>query len=313
MNWKPNRYRKHEPMRRLILFANLLILAGFAVGCGENRFSLDKSVKGLFGADDETPEEMASRLFDEKDPDARREGIEMLSRKSWALDEPYLKRFATLTQPANESDPNVRAVAVRTLGRASDRKYMREIISALDDPAVVVRWDAAVVLTEMPSEKATRKLEWLAINDDSVDVRAAAAKALRHYREDEVYRTLLRCLADEDFLVRCEARDSLVFMTGQDRGYDPVAWVDDPAKLGRESLPEPVVRYKKKPWWDWFGVTAQTESIRKEEPEDKRPWWDWLDVTTEDASETGRVPQPKDHPTSEDPPIVSPESRVVSP
>ena len=52
-----------------------------------------------------------------------------------------------------------------------------------------------------------------------------------------------------------------------------------------------VVRYKKRPWWDWAKITKETEAIgpkydqpakktggkpKSEKKEYKRPWWDWF-------------------------------------
>jgi hypothetical protein len=266
------------------------LTAVFLAGCkGDKRqYTLDYQIKKMFGGG-RTPEEMAADAFNTKDPDVRRLAIEELSHKRWALRDPYLKRFAQLTQPDREEDPSVRAVAVRTLGRAGNTKYHPEILTALTDSAPMVRCDAAVVMQAMPNEKAIPTLQKMAISDESIDCRANAAGALRHYRTDPVYRTLLRCLNDEDFTARSAAHESLVFQVGEDHGYMPENWAGDPGKLGQETLPEPKVRYRKRPWWDWMKVTKETDErhdppvspqSRDENKEEwKRPWWDWGGVT----------------------------------
>ena len=271
--------------RRLKIRIFLTILAAMLPlgGCGKDpkTKTLDYQIKRVFGVDSETPTEMAAGAFDETDPDVRRVAIEKLSHKKWALREPYLKRFATLTNPKLEEDPSVRAVAVRTLGKAGDTKYHPQIIAALDDPSSVVRWDAAKVLDNLPTDKAVTKLQWLAIRkSEPLDVRAAAAKALRHYRTDPVYKTLLRCLDDENFTVRMAAHESLVYMTGRDRGFLPEKWAQSPDQIGKETLPEPVIRYKKRPWWDWMKTMKETEEVAAPgtEKKEKRAWWDWFGV-----------------------------------
>ncbi len=285
-----------------LLFLTLaLSFIAFSTGCNKNTdkkvYTMDYQIKKIFGADNTTPEEKAAMAFDTTDPDVRRTAIELLSRKQWALRDPYLKRFAQLTKPGIEKDPSVRAVAVRALGKAHNRKYMPEILASLDDPSPVVRWDAAVVMQSMPDKQAVITLQKMAISDDSVDVRASAANALRQYRTTSVFRTLLRCMADSDFTVRSAAHASLVFQTGQDKGYDPENWAQGEGKIGMETLPEPVVHYKKRPWWDWAKMTKETEAIapayghpanktgdqpntEKEKP--KRPWWDWFGTTQKD-------------------------------
>lgn len=242
----------------------LALLAGALCGCktkGGKPYNIDSSIKNMFGAEDETPTEMAANVFNTEDSDMRRKGIESMSRQKWALREPHLKLFAQHTKPTVESDPSVRAVAVRTLGRSRAAKYLPEILAALQDESSVVRWDAAVVLTDMPSDKAILMLQRMAVSDESMDTRAAAATALRCYRHDSVYRTLLRCLDDESFTVRTAAHDSLVFQTKHDKGYEAESWAEG-GTAGSEVLPEPVVRYKKRPWWDWFKTTKETESIK---------------------------------------------------
>lgn len=258
--------RSMDGRRATLLFLAALLTAILpATGCSGDgdgdSVTLDSLIKDALGADKLTPTEQAAMAFDQNDPDVRRRAIELLSNKSWALRDPYLKRVAVLTKPGLEPNASVRAVAVRMLGRAGNTKYRPEILDALDDPSPVVRWDAAIVLDTMSSKKAVLKLQKLAINDESSDVRAAAAKSLRHFRTDEVHQTLLRCLDDNDFIVRHSAHAALVFQTGQDRGINAENWVDDPTKIGSESLPVQTVRYKKRPWWDWYKITDETEVI----------------------------------------------------
>ena len=266
----------------VVFFATALLFAG---GCNKNKgsevYTMDYQVKKLMGGDpNKTPEQMAADAFNEKDPDIRRSGIEGLSTKKWALREPYLKYFAKLTDPKLEPDVTVRAVAVRTLGRAQATKYQEEINHALDDPSPVVRCDAAIVLNEMPSDEVVSRLRAMTIDtEEKIDVRAAAAAALKHYRTDDVYKTLLRALDDEDFSLRDAAHKSLVYMTGQDHGFTSENWAASPDQVGKETLPEPVVVYKKRPWWDWMKVTKESETVhpdveRKGE-EEKNKWWNW--------------------------------------
>ncbi|MBN1556324.1 MAG: HEAT repeat domain-containing protein [Phycisphaerae bacterium] len=276
--------KRPDRMTIRMLWATLLLAGAFCAGCGKDSevFTADYQIKRLFGGDPKkSPKQLAAAAFNEKDPDIRRSGIEGLSQKSWALREPYLKYFSRLTDPRLEPDVTVRAVSVRTLGRAHATKYQEEINRALDDPSPVVRCDAATVLDEMPSDDVISRLRSLVIDvEEPIDVRAAAAKALRHYRTDEVYKTLLRALDDDDFTLRDAAHKSLVYMTGQDHGYSPERWAKSPDQVGKETLPEQVVRYKKRPWWDWMKITRESESVhpdaaRREEEKKKRKWWKW--------------------------------------
>jgi hypothetical protein len=263
----------------------LAVAATLLGGCKSKSsevYTMDYQLKKLAGGDPtKTPEQMAADTFNEKDPDVRRSGIEGLSTKKWALREPYLKYFSKLTDPQIESDVTVRAVAVRTLGRAHATKYQEEINLALDDPSPVVRCDAATVINEMPSEEVVSRLRAMVIDtEEKIDVRAAAAAALKHYRTDDVYKTLLRALDDDDFSLRDAAHKSLVYMTGQDYGDASKNWAKSPDQVGKETLPEPVVVYKKRPWWDWMQVTKESETLhpeaaKEEEEQNQRKWWQW--------------------------------------
>lgn len=266
-----------------MLLATLLL----PTGCKDQDrevYTADYQIKRLFGGDPKkNPKRMAADAFNEKDPDIRRSGIEGLSTKPWALREPYLKYFAKLTDPRLESDVTVRAVCVRALGRAHATKYQEEINRALDDPSPVVRFDAATVLNEMPSPEAVSRLRALVISEDEpIDVRAAAARALRHYRTDAVYQTLLRAMDDDDYSLRDAAHKSLIFLTGRDYGETPENWAKTPDQVGKETLPEPppVVRYRRRPWWDWMKLTRESETApvnapAEEAPPAKRSWWPW--------------------------------------
>jgi hypothetical protein len=291
------------------LLAALCATTGMGCKGDKKKYTVDYLIRNeLFGVDDTTPAEQAKMAFDERDPDIRRTAIEKLSQNSWALREPYLKRFAQLSRPVEEEDPSVRAVAVRTLGRAGDKGYLPDIIAALDDPEPMVRWDACVVLNRMPDERAVIRLRQMAIDpEETIDVRAAAATALQHYRQDEVYRTLLRSLNDPDFTVRSAAHDSLVVMTGRDLGYDPMNWSEDRDAVGQETLPEPQVRYRKRPWWDWMKVTSETEAAEPAESRDAaddwdRPWWDWGGVTKPDDAPPGEPNEANEASLQDEPP-----------
>jgi hypothetical protein len=265
--------------------AALAVAVMLCAGCKDQDrdiYTMDYQLKKLVGGDPKKdPKQLAADVFNEKDPDIRRSGIEGFSMKKWALREPYLKYFARLTDPQAESDVTVRAVAVRALGRAHATKYQEEVNRALDDPSPVVRCDAATVLDEMPSEDVVARLRTMTIDtDETIDVRAAAARALKHYRTDDVYKTLLRALDDDDFSLRDAAHKSLVYMTGQDHGYAPENWAQGPDQVGKETLPEQVVVYKKRPWWDWMQITKESETLhpdaaKEEEQKKKRKWWQW--------------------------------------
>jgi HEAT repeat protein len=247
------------------LFLLSVVIAGCNRDVDTNEEILQKQFENPFGQK-MTPVQAAAMIFDQKDPDTRRAGIEWLSHKDWALKDPYLKRFASLTDPKVEPDAAVRSVAVRVLGKAGNTAYQPQINAALDDPDSSVRWDAAIVLATMPSDKVIIRLQAIVLHDESIDARSAAAAALARYKNDDAYRTLLQALADDEFIVRSAAHDALVTMTGVDHGYDPAGWVPDRSKVDLNHMPPPVVRHRKRPWWDWMRTTKEVEVIQPVEP-----------------------------------------------
>jgi len=180
--------------------------------------------------------------FDPNDPDRRREGIIGLSQHDYGLKEPYLEGYATLLR--SDRDPLVRAAAVRALGKAQDPNYLPAVTAALSDPSVTVRQDAAAALGSLTGPAATGPLCRAALEDEDKLVRAHCAQALRHYRQQPVYDTLVKCLSDPAFAVRYEAHESLVALGGTDLGYDPRAW-------SRAGLPAKQAKGEARPWWRW--------------------------------------------------------------
>lgn len=227
-----------------------------------------------------SPKQQVEMTLDADDADQRREGIVRLSSRKWGLKEPYLKYYAMVLN--TDADSLVRCAAVSALGRAGDRKYLRDIIAAMSDKSFAVRWDAAVALDNVTGEAAVEPLRRAAIHDDSTDVRMCSARALRHYNRPEVIRTLVGCLSDPAFGVRHQARASLVQITGRDMGAEPRSW----AGAADGKLPPPPPIEPKRRWWRRSRrarpsepATQPTQPATMPATKARRPWWDWMGVT----------------------------------
>ncbi len=198
-------------------------------------------VKKMFGP---SPTELVRQMFESEDPDLRRSAVEGLSKHDWGRRGSYLKAYAILT-----ADPaaTVRSAAVRALGRSGDAKYAKEVISALSDSEASVRTDAAVALDSMFAPDAIEPLSARATSDVSPDVRVAAARSLRQYRQQDVLKALLRCLDDPKLAVRLQAAESLTELTGENAGADARDWrrtlADKKDPFSRPVKPD------NKPWW----------------------------------------------------------------
>ncbi len=196
-----------------------------------------------------SPGELVRQMFESPDADVRRSAIEKLVSKDWGRRKPYTEAYAALT-----ADPaaTVRSTAVRALGRCGDADQLKAVLAALNDREEMVRWDAAVALDSLIDEQAVKGLTERAALDGSVDVRAAAAKALRHYRRKDVLETLLGCLEDASFCVRYQAAKSLGELTGESAGLEADQW-----RTVLAAKADPFARQAKRqrPWWDWLGVS----------------------------------------------------------
>ena len=281
----------------------------FAGGCwGGGEWSV---LGALFGP---SGPKLVEMIVDETDADRRRKGISELAEHDWGLRDPYLKYFALRLR--HDREPSVRSIAARALGKAGDPRYLHHLILALKDRAPAVRWDVAVALQKVIGEQAIDPLRVSAIEDPSMDVRIACVRALRLYHRPRVLATLVQCLNDETFDVRFQAHSMLVEMTGKDMGYDYEDWGE---VLGLDLPPRPRWR---RPWWDWFGTTRDSERYRRppkrpagpsrrwwvwrraRQPREaktqpassKRPWWDWFGVTRRGAA----APEPATAPAAGD-------------
>ena len=237
---------------RLLVLAATVATAGCGSGDGKARGSL---MTRMFGP---SPEQLVEQMLKSPDADLRRQAVEKLSGKGRGRREPYLTYYAAMT-----GDPaaTVRSAALRALGRSGNVKYVKVVAASLKDPDAIVRWDAAVALDRLvdlaagagkAGDLAVKILSEAATTDDSVDVRAAAAGALRHYQRRQTLATLLVCLQDPAYGVRFRASEALRELTGENAGPEADEWQ---RVLAAKADPFAKPPKAKRPWWDWFGVT----------------------------------------------------------
>lgn len=245
-----------------------VLLCALAAGCTDvKQWFVDE----FFGP---TGDELLIMVENEEDPDVRREAIVVMCRRDWD-DRTRLYRF--LTFMVEDEDPSVRSAAIRGLSRSQDPNYLPLIVNRLTDPeeATAVRWDAAVALDRIHGEDAVEPLlrhsDWR--QEESMDVRMACTRALRHYRRKPVVEALVARLSDPSFEVRYEASRALWWITGERNGLEPQSWA---GVVEGDLGPAPVhgVEY---PWWDWMEVSEGSLPSDPQPQEQER---------TPDASET---------------------------
>jgi len=172
-----------------------------------------------------TPIKEVKMMENPDSPDQRRQGIYKLVTKEFGQHEPYTRRYRQIAQ--TDTDPLVRAAAVRALNMSRDREAVPIFIASLIDSSPMVRLEAAKALSNVPDLTAADPLaRTLGNPQEQRDVRIAASEALRNYRQIGVARVLAATLSGRDFSVAWQSRWSLRIMTGADYRYDEHAWLE---------------------------------------------------------------------------------------
>lgn len=171
-----------------------------------------------------TPFKYAKNLFD-KNPDARREAIYVLSDHGFGRKEPYIKYYGHMAE--SDADATVRVAAIRALNVSRAKPFTPVYINALTDNSQWVRLEAAKALANIPDAQSVPGLMRLLADEKQLrDIRIAAADGLREYPQSDVAQALIRVLSDRDFGVAWQSRQSLNLMTGQDFAYDQTKWLN---------------------------------------------------------------------------------------
>jgi hypothetical protein len=180
--------------------------------------------------------EAAMMMNDEGNADARRNGIAgLVTIYDFAKETPYTLKYKELAQ--HDPDFTVRAMAIRALNICRDSSSTGIFIAALGDDNELIRLEGAKALVNVPDPAAIPILEHILdgrresaldgtrLPDEAMDVRIAAADALRRYPKLDVARNLVEYLNEQDFGVAWQSRQSLGALTDRDFQYDQGAWL----------------------------------------------------------------------------------------
>lgn len=205
-----------------------------------------------------TPEEAAA-MFDSADPDQRYRGAVLLTQAWFAGDPKYLRAFEDYL--LNDPDPSIRAVCARGLGNHAGADYAPALARALrEDPDQEVREEAARALQRIHNPVVIPALvqasrEPPGNSEPEAAVRVEAVVALGQYADPFVVDSLIAALDDSSLVVHRAAITSLKTLTGQDFGYDPIAWqrwaqATDDLFAARGVYEYPVFS-RSKLWWEY--------------------------------------------------------------
>jgi hypothetical protein len=219
-----------------------LALAGGAAallaGCASLSQDIDQFTKAILPP---KPGEAARWMFDQHDPDQRRQGMVLISNAPFGGSEVYVRAYRDMVR--EDRDPGVRAAAIRALARWGAPEDATLIAVHLHDSNVHVRREAAAGLQRLHFRTVVpAMLRVMRTETEDADVRQALAVALGQYQEDRVVQGLIAALDAPELTVNLAAHQSLVTLTGQDHGLDQRAWLNwyaqsrEPFSGGREYL-----------------------------------------------------------------------------
>lgn len=206
-------------MRRcaICLAFTLLAVTG---GCETIGQDLNYMVKTILPP---SPGEAARMMQDQYDPDRRREGTVWISNAPFGGVDIYVENYRVIIEL--ESDPTVKAAAIRALGRHGTPDDAPMIGRHLGDENEYVRWEAAKALQRLHNPAVAPALrDALRNEDERSETRVAAAIALAQYPRDSVFQSLLGALDARELSVNAAAEQSLNTLTGESFDMDRIAW-----------------------------------------------------------------------------------------
>jgi HEAT repeat protein len=173
-----------------------------------------------------TPAQAAAWAVDTNDAENQRRGIALLAGAPWGGAEPYQKLYRLYIE--ENTDPLVKAFAIRALGRHGDAADAVLVAKQLDSTYRIVRLEAAKALQRLHDPKVADAIwkQLLRQNpEEDADIRTELAIALGQYPTDAVFNALVNALDQRELAVNWAALDSLQSLTGHDFGLDQAKWL----------------------------------------------------------------------------------------
>lgn len=171
-----------------------------------------------------TPLEAATWAVDTTDAENQRRGVALLASAPWGGAAAYVRLYRLYVE--ENSDPLVKAFALKALGRHGDASDAKLVATQLTSPFRIVRLEAARSLQRL-HDPAVADTIWPRLLDpvEEADIRLELAVALGQYPTDAVFQALVNALDQRELGVNWAALDSLETMTGQDHGLDKAEWL----------------------------------------------------------------------------------------
>ncbi|MCH2161459.1 MAG: HEAT repeat domain-containing protein [Phycisphaerales bacterium] len=171
-----------------------------------------------------SPFEAAVWANDFNDPGKQRQGVVLISNAPFGGAEPYLRLYRVLVE--EDSDPLVRAAAIRALGRWGEPDDARIIAEQLDNEYDQVRLESAKALQRIHEPSVADDL-WRRLVDEEEreEIRIEIAIAIGQYPGDATFQALLVALDNRSLALNLAAVDSLRILTSENWGLDARRWL----------------------------------------------------------------------------------------
>lgn len=144
----------------------------------------------------------------------------------------------------------MRTALVKTLSAFPTPQARAAVQMATADADPYVRREACLALAKTPDAESLQTIGHMLASDNDVDVRVAAAKSLRNFKDPQAAQALAVAIDDNSPALQQASMDSLRVVTGKDYGYSASAWREymqggSPAKPPGPSLAQQLREY----WW----------------------------------------------------------------
>jgi hypothetical protein len=198
-----------------------IALLGLTAGCD----TISSDLEGFGDSfSPPTPLEAATWAVDTTDAENQRRGIALLASAPWGGAEAYVRLYRLYIE--ENSDPLVKAFALKALGRHGDASDAKLVATQLTSPFRQVRLEAARALQRL-HDRAVADSIWPRLLEptEEPEIRLELAVALGQYPTESVFQALVAALDQRELGVNWAALDSLETLTTQDFGLDTAAWL----------------------------------------------------------------------------------------
>lgn len=146
----------------------------------------------------------------------------------------------------------LRADLVRTLSAFNDKLSEETLIVAASDQDATVRRLACEGLGKRTSTESLNSLAQTVGTDTDADVRIAAARSLRNFKDPIAVRALGVALEENDAGMQFVAMESLRVVTGKNYGTSLPAWKEYVQGGTPAPVPPPSIAQQMRDWLYWY-------------------------------------------------------------